>query len=61
MKIEYQRFDFAKGTVETRDREIDSEKVLAGNAFFNLMKRKIARNEAAAKVNAELLGKNTTA
>jgi len=59
-KISFERHNFAAGTVETVEREIDSEKVLAGNAFFNLMKGKIARNEAAAKVNAELLRKNTT-
>lgn len=34
MKIEYQRFDFAKGAVEERQREIDSNKVLAANALF---------------------------
>jgi hypothetical protein len=40
MKIEYQRFDFAKGTVEDIKREIDSTKVLAGNAFFQMLSRK---------------------
>jgi len=39
MKIKYQRFDFAKGQVVEKEREIDSEQVLAGNAFYQKLVR----------------------
>jgi hypothetical protein len=40
MKIKYERFDFAKGTVEEREREIDSSQVLANNALFQRLASK---------------------
>ena len=40
MKIKYEIFDFAKGTVQEREREIDPEQVLAGNAFLQHLKRR---------------------
>jgi hypothetical protein len=43
MKITFERYDFAKGTVEPREREIDSGKVLAGNALMTLLKREAAK------------------
>lgn len=38
--IKYQVFDFAKGQVIEREREIDSSKVLAGNAFFQMISKR---------------------
>ena len=40
MKITYERYDFAKGTVTEVEREIDSKEVLAGNAFMSALAKK---------------------
>jgi hypothetical protein len=42
-KITFERFDFANGTVEKREREIDSREVLANNALFQSLFKRAAR------------------
>lgn len=42
-KITVERFDFASGTVEKLEREIDSRKVLSGNALFQSLTPKKKR------------------
>jgi hypothetical protein len=49
MFIQYERYDFANGTVETKEREIDSAAVLAGNPFFQLMSRNMAKKPKPSK------------
>ena len=40
MKIKYEIFDFVKGTVEVREREIDLEDALKNNAFLQMLSKK---------------------
>lgn len=45
MKIEFERFHFAEGQIEKVEREIDAKKVLAGNAFFQMLSKKQCSRE----------------
>lgn len=51
MKITFERFDFVHGQVAKHEREIDSAKVLAGNAFFNHIIERLRPKSKTTEIN----------